>query len=161
MSRWTSSSQSHFSETLLANSSGEGGKNLHVHPASTMVAMMDEEVLIWKGATQGYYAHHPDEPEVLVETFSAPPDAMLAQSSMVGYDAVDFFPGGERVVAPADDAGAAAAVSRLARERKRAGGFVDKQTMRLRCKICGFIAEGDYEARAHAGGFGHKEFAPA
>jgi choline dehydrogenase-like flavoprotein len=76
---------------VLANSSGEVGKNLHVHPASTMVAMMDEEVLIWKGATQGYYAHHPDEPEVLIETFSAPPDAMLAQSSMVGYDAVDFL----------------------------------------------------------------------
>jgi hypothetical protein len=75
----------------LANSSGELGQNLHVHPAATMVAMMDEEVLIWKGATQGYYAHHPDEPEVLVETFSAPPDAMVAQSSMVGYDAVDFL----------------------------------------------------------------------
>ena len=62
---------------------------------------------------------------------------------------------------PAGLAGARAAVARLAAERKRAGGFVDKQTMRLRCKICGFIAEGDYEARAHAGGRGHKEFVPA
>jgi choline dehydrogenase-like flavoprotein len=75
----------------LANSSGALGKNLHVHPAIAMVAMMPEEVEIWKGATQGYYAHHPDDPEVLCETFSAPPDAMLAQSATVGYDAVDFL----------------------------------------------------------------------
>jgi choline dehydrogenase-like flavoprotein len=78
-------------EQDLANSSGHVGHNLHVHPAVTMVALMDEEVLIWKGATQGYYAHHPDNPDVLLETFSAPPDAMLAQSSVVGYDAIDFL----------------------------------------------------------------------
>lgn len=54
-----------------------------------------------------------------------------------------------------------ASAGRLASEQKSAGNFVDHNTMRLRCKICGFIAEGDYEARAHAGGTGHKEFAPA
>lgn len=75
----------------LANSSGQVGKNLRVHPAITMVARMPEEVLIWKGATQGYFAHHPDDPDVLCETFSAPPDAMIAQSSKVGYEAVDFL----------------------------------------------------------------------
>ena len=78
----------------------------------------------------------------------------------IHYDAAAFG-GGARVVTPASHAGAAAAVARLATARRRDGGFVDKQTMRLRCKICGFVAEGDYEARAHAGGTGHKEFAPA
>lgn len=75
----------------LANSSGQVGKNLRVHPGIAAVGKMEDEVLIWKGATQGYYAHHPDEPQVLVETFSAPPDAMLAQSTAVGYDAIDFL----------------------------------------------------------------------
>ena len=75
----------------LANSSGALGKHLYVHPAIVAVAQMPEEVLIWKGATQGYYAHHPDNPQVLLETFSAPPDAMLAQSSQVGYDAIEFL----------------------------------------------------------------------
>ncbi len=75
----------------LANSSGSVGKHLHVHPAIPTVAQMSEEVLIWKGATQGYYAHHPDDPDVLVETFSAPPDAMIAQSSVVGYEAIEFL----------------------------------------------------------------------
>ncbi len=75
----------------LADSSGELGKNLHVHPGIGAVAKMDDEVRIWQGATQGYYCHHPDDPQVLLETFSAPADAMLAQSSAVGYDAIDFM----------------------------------------------------------------------
>jgi hypothetical protein len=32
--------------------------------------------------------------------------------------------------------------------------------MRLRCKICQQVVEGDYEARLHAGTYNHKEFAP-
>jgi choline dehydrogenase-like flavoprotein len=75
----------------LANSSGALGRFLHVHPAIALVAKMEEDVLIWKGATQGYYAHHPDDPQVLAETFSAPPDAMLSQSAMVGYEATEFL----------------------------------------------------------------------
>ena len=31
-------------------------------------------------------------------------------------------------------------------------------TMRLRCKACGHIMVGDYEARLHAGQSGHKDF---
>jgi len=66
-----------------------------------------------------------------------------------------------RAVSPAGDTAAATAVQKLMASEKGSGGYVDKATMRLRCKICGFIAEGDYAARAHAGGSGHKEFAPA
>ena len=34
----------------------------------------------------------------------------------------------------------------------------DQATMRLRCKTCGHIMTGDYEARSHAGSSGHTDF---
>ena len=81
------------------------------------------------------------------------------------FDAVAFGGGGGaggRVVAVAPgDASAAAAVRSLCAERKKGGHFTNQQTMRLRCKICGHIMNGDLEARQHAGGSGHKEFVPA
>ena len=40
------------------------------------------------------------------------------------------------------------------------GAFTDKATMKLRCKACGHIMEGDYEARLHAGSSGHTNFVP-
>mmetsp|Transcript_86308 Transcript_86308/g.252524 ORF Transcript_86308/g.252524 Transcript_86308/m.252524 type:complete len:371 (+) Transcript_86308:62-1174(+) len=79
--------------------------------------------------------------------------------SGIHFDAVSF--GSLREVPPASFSDADAAARQLATERRSSGDFVDQDTMRLRCKICGFIAVGDYEARAHAGGTGHKEFAPA
>lgn len=80
--------------------------------------------------------------------------------SGIHFDAVRFS-GSRREIPAAEAAAADAAAKHLAAERRAAGGYVDQATMRLRCKICGFIAVGDYEARAHAGGMGHKEFAPA
>uniref|UniRef100_A0A7S4QE89 Ubiquitin thioesterase OTU n=1 Tax=Alexandrium monilatum TaxID=311494 RepID=A0A7S4QE89_9DINO len=81
--------------------------------------------------------------------------------SGIHFDAVTFGPSAQREVSGAGIAMADAAAKQLAAEQRRAGNFTDQATMRLRCKICGYIANGDYEARAHAGGMGHKEFAPA
>mmetsp|Transcript_33750 Transcript_33750/g.76415 ORF Transcript_33750/g.76415 Transcript_33750/m.76415 type:complete len:339 (-) Transcript_33750:412-1428(-) len=53
------------------------------------------------------------------------------------------------------------ALAALAAERRAAGGFTDQTTMRLRCKACGHIMVGDYEARLHAGTSGHKDFVQA
>jgi len=75
------------------------------------------------------------------------------------FDAVKIS--GQTQVSSDSFSAAHAAVLQLAAEQRGAGNFVDQDTMRLRCKICGFIAEGDYAARSHAGGTGHKEFAPA
>ena len=50
---------------------------------------------------------------------------------------------------------------RLAGQLKGAGKYSDANTMKLRCKICNTIVNGDHEARLHAGTLGHKEFAPA
>lgn len=80
-------------------------------------------------------------------------------NSGIHFDAVSF--GARREIPQTEYREADAAARGLAEERRASGQFVDQATMRLRCKICGFIAEGDYEARAHAGGTGHKEFAPA
>ncbi len=74
----------------LANSSGHVGENLRVHPTCGVVAKFDDEdVRLWSGATQGYYAHMPDEPDILLETFSASPDVFLTQLGTVG----DIDPG--------------------------------------------------------------------
>lgn len=79
------------------------------------------------------------------------------------FDAVTLNPGAQRQVptGAGSIAAADAAVQRLAVQKRSEGAFVDQNTMRLRCKICGFVAEGDYEARLHAGTMNHKEFAPA
>jgi choline dehydrogenase-like flavoprotein len=83
----------------LADTSGMVGKNLHVHPGSGCVARFDEEVLLWSGATQGYYAHMPGEPEVLAETFSLSPDLLVAQAGGVGPEAIEFLKGAKNMAA--------------------------------------------------------------
>ena len=69
----------------LGNGSGQVGRNLRVHPTSAVVARFpNEEVKLWSGATQGYYAHHPKNREILLETYSTSPDLFLAQMGRVG-----------------------------------------------------------------------------
>lgn len=75
----------------LANSSGEVGRNLRCHPGGAVVAEMDEDVRVWSGASQGYYAYHPDEPGILAETFSAPPEAFYTQFGEVGHRSHEFL----------------------------------------------------------------------
>ncbi|MBA2662460.1 MAG: GMC family oxidoreductase [Bradymonadaceae bacterium] len=68
----------------LANSSGMVGRNLRVHPTSAVLARFEEEIKLWTGATQGYFARHPDDREVLLETFSAPPEVFMVQAAAIG-----------------------------------------------------------------------------
>lgn len=75
----------------LANSSGHVGANLHIHPAVSVLARMPEDVEIWKGATQGYYAHHPEDPNVLAETFSGPPEMLYTPGAGVGREGTEFL----------------------------------------------------------------------
>ena len=75
----------------LANSSGMVGKNLHCHPGVGAIAMFEEDIMVWKGATQGFYGHHPEDPEILLETFSASPDIFVAQAGSVGAEAMQFI----------------------------------------------------------------------
>ncbi|RAL20700.1 hypothetical protein DL240_15390 [Lujinxingia litoralis] len=76
----------------LANANGQVGLNLRVHPTCGVLAKFDDPIRLWAGATQGYYAHHPDDPEILLETFSASPDVFLSQAARTGIDtSADFL----------------------------------------------------------------------
>lgn len=76
----------------LANSSGQVGRNLRIHPTAAAVARFNEEVRIWSGATQGYYAEHPEDPDIKLETFSASPDAFLTRVATIGeVDTAQFL----------------------------------------------------------------------
>lgn len=83
----------------LANSSGQVGQNLRVHPSVGSLALCDEDIMMWWGATQGYYAHHPDDPEILLETFSVSPDIALSQAGGVGHEALAFLKNLKKVAA--------------------------------------------------------------
>ena len=67
------------------------GQNLHIQPGCGTAAQFEEEVRVWSGATQGYYAYHPEEKELLAETFSAPPEAFFTQIGVIGPKSADFL----------------------------------------------------------------------
>ncbi len=62
----------------IANTSGEVGRNLHVHVAAGVCARFEELIDAWDGVTQGYYVPLPD---AILETFSATPDIYFTQYS--------------------------------------------------------------------------------
>jgi choline dehydrogenase-like flavoprotein len=68
----------------IAESMGPVGEGLHVHPGSAIFGLCDQEINLWRGATQGAYFHHPDLPGVLPHGFTAPPDVCLMAMDMVG-----------------------------------------------------------------------------
>lgn len=68
----------------LAAQLGPVGDGLHVHPGSAVLGLAEEEIHLWRGATQGAYFHHPDLPGVLPHAFSAPPEACLMAMNRTG-----------------------------------------------------------------------------
>jgi choline dehydrogenase-like flavoprotein len=70
--------------TGLAPRLGPIGEGLHVHPGSAVFGLCDQEINLWKGATQGAFFHHPDLPGVLPHGFSAPPEVCLLAMDRVG-----------------------------------------------------------------------------
>jgi len=68
----------------IAERLGPVGQGLHVHPGSAVFGICDEEIVLWRGATQGAYFHHPDLPGVLPHGFSAPPEVCLMAMGTVG-----------------------------------------------------------------------------
>jgi len=69
---------------LAARLGPQVGEGLHVHPGSTVIALCDHPVQMWRGATQGAYFTHPDLPGMLPHTFSAPPEACLVAAGLIG-----------------------------------------------------------------------------
>ena len=82
--------------------------------------------------------------------------------SGIHFDAIELqTPAGLTKEVASRDACADAAVKTLVATRRSEGQFTDQLSMRLRCKTCGAIVSGDYEARLHSGTFNHTEFVPA
>jgi len=75
----------------LAADNPHVGRHLHIHPGVSLLARMPEEVHIWQGATQGYYAHHPDDDEIIAETFSAPLEMLYSTGADVGVEGMEFL----------------------------------------------------------------------
>ena len=59
----------------LANSSGQVGENLRVHPGQAGAAVFAEDVRYWDGVTQGYYV---DMDDAILETFTGTPELFWA-----------------------------------------------------------------------------------
>lgn len=57
----------------IPNPSGELGHNLTLHPASKMIALMEEEVCGWKGIPQGFYSDALAEEGIKLEGIFLPP----------------------------------------------------------------------------------------
>jgi choline dehydrogenase-like flavoprotein len=75
------------------------GEHLHMHPGGSVMAKMPDTVHIWDGATQGYYAHHPNETDIIAETYSAPLEALFSTASEIGIEAMDFLHDLDRMAA--------------------------------------------------------------
>ena len=59
----------------LANSSGQVGENLHIHPGQPTAGVFHEDVKYWDGVTQGYYVHMEN---AILETFTGTPELFWA-----------------------------------------------------------------------------------
>jgi choline dehydrogenase-like flavoprotein len=63
----------------LANSSGQVGRNLRIHPGCGVLAVFDRDLYAWKGVMQSYYVDEKLRDGILVEATYPPPG--------VGYSA--------------------------------------------------------------------------
>src|SRR5207248_2697025 len=52
---------------------GQLGRNLHVHPASKIMALFPEAVRAWEGVPQSYYVDEWHEDGILLEGIALPP----------------------------------------------------------------------------------------
>lgn len=70
----------------IANSSGQVGKNLHVHPGAGAAGLFTELIEGWKGIPQGYYLEDYRDQGILVHTFFGSPDIFYAQMPFIGHE---------------------------------------------------------------------------
>lgn len=72
---------------LMANglAGGPVGQNLHVHPTSFVLGRFDQQIVAWRGVTQGYYVDHWRD-GYLLQTFSMPPDQYFVSVPLAGDD---------------------------------------------------------------------------
>jgi len=70
----------------LGPASGWVGKDLQLHPGLAIMAIYDEPIDPWKGATQGYHSLHYLEQKIKLEVLWAPPAVLAARLPGIGHD---------------------------------------------------------------------------
>ncbi len=81
----------------LGNASGELGKNLSVHPATGLLAVLDEKVENWKGVPQGYAIEEYAEEGLMFEGAALPLDFSVGLMPHIGPELVELAEGFDRV----------------------------------------------------------------
>jgi len=92
------------------------------------------------------------------------PNRVYLLFSGIHFDAVELVEHNGTTncqVCPNKTQSADVAVAALATNLRAQGAFSDRDTLRLRCKVCNQVVCGDYEARLHSGTYNHTEFVPA
>jgi len=62
------------------------GRDLQLHPGLAIMAIYDEPIDPWKGATQGYHSLHYIEEHIKLEVLWSPPAVLAARLPGIGHD---------------------------------------------------------------------------
>jgi choline dehydrogenase-like flavoprotein len=81
----------------LGDASGQLGKNLSIHPATGMIAVMDERVASWDGVPQGYAIEEFAEDGIMFEGSSLPLDFAVGLMPQIGPALIELAEGFDRV----------------------------------------------------------------
>lgn len=73
-------------KSQLCADSGWVGKDLQLHPGLAIMAIYDEPIDPWRGATQGYHSLHFIEEHIKLEVLWSPPAVLAARLPGIGHD---------------------------------------------------------------------------
>ncbi len=78
----------------LANSSGQLGHNLVIHPGSGITALFDEKLYAWQGVMQSYYVDEKIKDGILLEATFPPPGISYSAGSLPDSndDSLSLYP---------------------------------------------------------------------
>jgi choline dehydrogenase-like flavoprotein len=70
----------------IVRAGGWVGKDLQLHPGLAVMAIYDEPIDPWKGATQGYHSLHYLKEKIKLEVLWSPPAVLAARLPGIGHD---------------------------------------------------------------------------
>ena len=70
----------------VGNSSGYVGRELQLHPGLAIMALYEDPIDPWKGATQGYHSLHFIEDHIKLEVLWSPPAVLATRLPGIGHD---------------------------------------------------------------------------
>ena len=71
---------------MLANSSGQVGQNLSIHPSTGTYGFVDQAINSWDGVPQAYAVFLDREAGILLQTYNAPPEVFFMSQPWSGVD---------------------------------------------------------------------------